>query len=143
MSRVRFRPHQAILVAAVIAFIGAIPVVFGPELPSDPATDPAGADTVRWWALPLLLIPVAVFVWALRAGTDADGDGLRLRAMFGSRRVPWSAVRELAADDRGRAVALLDSGHAVALPQVRAADLPRLVAASGRPLDEKTDDEDD
>jgi hypothetical protein len=138
MSRVRFRPHQAILVAAVIGFIGAVPLVFAPDLPSDPLADPAGSDTVRWWALPILLIPIAVFVWALRAGTDADADGIRLRAVFGTRRVPWTEVRELAADDRGRAVALLTSGHTVGLPQVRAADLPRLVAASGKPLDDET-----
>jgi Bacterial PH domain len=135
MSRVRFRPHQAILVAAVIVFISALPLVFGPDLPTDPAANPSGTDTVRWWLTPILLVPVALFVWVLRSGTDADGGGLTLRAIFSSRRVPWSAVRELSADDRGRAVALLEDGHAVPLPQVKLADLPRLVAASGRRIE--------
>ena len=138
MSRVRFRPHQAILVAAVVLFISALPLVFGPDVPTDPITDPSGTDTVRWWLTPILLVPVGVFVWALRSGTNADAEGLTLRAVFSSRRVPWSAVRELSADDRGRAVALLDDGHAIALPQVKGADLPRLVAASGKPLEPPT-----
>jgi PH (Pleckstrin Homology) domain-containing protein len=138
MQRVRFRPHQAILVAAVFGFIGALPLVFGPDSPTavlDPGR-PAGGSTVRWVLLPILLVPIAVFVWALRAGTDADSEGLRVRALFGQRRVPWREVRELAADPRGRGVALLTDGHAVTLPQVRAADLPRLVAASGRTIDD-------
>jgi hypothetical protein len=137
MSRVRFRPHQAILVAAFIGFVGAFPLVFGPDLPRDPITAGSGTDVVRWWALPILLVPIGIFLWALRSGTDADDRGITLRAVFGRRRIPWSAVRELAADDRGRAVALLDDGHAVSLPQVRAGDLPRLVAASGQSLDDR------
>jgi hypothetical protein len=135
MSRVRFRPHQAILVAAVIGFIGALPLVFGPDLPAEPVANQSGTDAIRWWLMPILLVPIAVFAWALRSGTDADGEGLKLRAVFGTRRVPWSAVRELAADDRGHAVALLEDGNAVTLPQVKLADLPRLVAASGRRIE--------
>jgi hypothetical protein len=137
MRRVRFRPHQAILVAALIGFIGALPIVFGPDVPSD-VIDPdrqAGGSSVRWLFAPILLIPILVVAWALRSGTDADAEGLRLRAVFGQRRIPWSEVRELATDPRGRAVALLTDGTAVALPQVRAADLPRLVAASGRTVE--------
>jgi hypothetical protein len=138
MRRVRFRPNQAILVAAVIALIGALPIVFGPDVPSavlDADRRAAGSD-VRWIFAPILLIPIAVFLWALRSGTDADAEGLRLRAVFGQRRIPWSEIRELAADPRGRAVALLTDGTAVTLSQVRAADLPRLIAASGRTIEE-------
>ena len=40
---VRFRHNQAILVAAVIAFIGALPLA-----------------TARWYLLPVLLVPLAV-----------------------------------------------------------------------------------
>ncbi len=49
----RVRKTGALLVAAVIAFVGAVPV--------------AGAG---WQYAPILLIPAAVFVWAWRAGTD-------------------------------------------------------------------------
>ncbi|MEU5525690.1 PH domain-containing protein [Micromonospora chersina] len=122
MSRadtVRFRYNQAILVAAIVAFIGALPLA-----------------TARWWLLWVLLIPLALGVWAWRAGTDADARELRLRALVGQRRVPWTRVAELAADARGRAVARLDDGETLVLPAVRAADLPRLVSATGQELPE-------
>ncbi|MEU9738673.1 PH domain-containing protein [Micromonospora chersina] len=122
MSRadnVRFRYNQAILVAAIVAFIGALPLA-----------------TARWWLLWVLLIPLALGVWVWRAGTDADARELRLRALVGQRRVPWTRVAELAADARGRAVARLDDGETLVLPAVRAADLPRLVSATGQELPE-------
>ncbi|MET7971169.1 PH domain-containing protein [Micromonospora sp. NPDC005305] len=122
MSRadtVRFRYNQAILVAALVAFLGALPLA-----------------TARWWLLWVLLVPLAVAVWAWRAGTDADARELRLRALVGQRRVPWARVAELAADPRGRAVARLDNGETLMLPAVRAADLPRLVSATGQELPE-------
>ncbi|MEO3924688.1 PH domain-containing protein [Micromonosporaceae bacterium B7E4] len=115
----RFRHSQAIWVAAVIAFLGALPLA-----------------TSRWYLLPLLLVPAAVGVWAWRAGTDADRAGVRIRALLGERRIAWSEIVELAPDPRGQAVALLRDGRTAALPAVRAADLPGLVAASGQPLGE-------
>ncbi|MFE9957056.1 PH domain-containing protein [Micromonospora sp. NPDC005299] len=122
MSRadtVRFRYNQAILVAALVALIGALPLA-----------------TARWWLLWVLLIPLAIAAWAWRAGTDADARELRLRALVGQRRVPWTRVAELAADPRGRAVARLDDGQTLLLPAVRAADLPRLISATGQELPE-------
>ncbi|MET8837979.1 PH domain-containing protein [Micromonospora sp. NPDC004540] len=122
MSRadtVRFRYNQAILVAAIVAFIGALPLA-----------------TARWWLVWVLLIPLAAGLWAWRAGTDADARELRLRALVGQRRVPWARVAELASDARGRAVARLDDGETLVLPAVRATDLPRLVSATGQELPE-------
>ena len=83
-SRLRFRHHQAIWVAAVIAFLGALPLA-----------------TARWYLTPLLLVPVTVGVWAWRAGTDADRGGVRIRALLGQRTIPWSEIVELAAGPRG------------------------------------------
>lgn len=114
---VRFRPNQAILVAAIVAFIGALPLA-----------------TARWWLLWVLLIPLAVGLWAWRSGTEADPRGLRLRALAGQRRIAWERVAELGADERGRAVVRLDDGERLVLPAVRAADLPRLIAATGQGL---------
>ncbi|MEH1053859.1 PH domain-containing protein [Micromonospora sp. CPCC 206171] len=114
---IRFRYNQAILVAAIVAFIGALPLA-----------------TAEWYLLPVLLIPLAVAVWAWRAGTDADRRELRLRALAGSRRIAWDRVVELTADPRGRAVARLDDGQEVMLPAVRDTDLPRLVSATGQHL---------
>ncbi|MFX0593550.1 PH domain-containing protein [Melissospora conviva] len=116
---VRIRHNQAIVAAAVIAFFGTMPL--------------AGA---RWYLLPLLLVPLAVIVWAWRAGTDADLDGLRVRALLGSSLLPWSRISEVAADERGRGLARLVDGTVVPLPAVRRSDLPAIAAASGNPLPE-------
>ncbi|MEO3769923.1 PH domain-containing protein [Micromonospora sp. B9E7] len=112
---VRFRHNQAILAAAVIAFIGALPLA-----------------SARSYLLPVLLVPLAVAVWAWRAGTDADARGLRVRALAGQRRIDWDQVVELVTDERGRAVARLDDGQQVTLPAVRGVDLPRLLSATGQ-----------
>jgi hypothetical protein len=112
---VRFRHHSAIAVAGIVAAIAAVPLA-----------------SAAWYLAPVILVPLAVAVWAWRAGTDASPGGLRVRALLGDRRVPWSAVSELAADPRGRAVARLTDGRMLPLPAVRAADLPRLLAASGQ-----------
>ncbi|MGC4793532.1 PH domain-containing protein [Micromonospora saelicesensis] len=114
---VRFRYNQAILVAAIIAFVGALPLA-----------------NARDYLLPVLLVPLAVAVWAWRAGTDADARELRIRALVGQRRIDWDQVLELTTDQRGRAVARLDDGRQVTLPAVRGTDLPQLVAATGQSL---------
>lgn len=116
-NTIRFRYNQAILAAAIIAFIGALPLA-----------------NARAYLLPVLLVPLAVGVWAWRAGTDADDRELRLRALAGQRRIGWDRVVELATDPRGRAVARLDDGQQVVLPAVRGSDLPRLVSATGQTL---------
>lgn len=108
----RVRKTGALLVAAVIAFVGAVPI--------------AGA---RWELTPILLIPAAVFAWAWRAGTDVYADELRVKALLGSTRVPWPRVTELAPDPRGRVSALLDNGHVIRLTGVTTDNLPRVLAA--------------
>ncbi|MGC5029433.1 PH domain-containing protein [Micromonospora sp. DT229] len=111
----RFRHHQALLVGAIIGTIGALPL--------------ASASA---YLLPVLLVPLAVGVWAWRAGTDADRHGLRLRALVGDRRIRWDQIVELGGDTRGRAVAQLADGSRLVLPAVRQRDLPLLVAAAGQ-----------
>lgn len=111
----RFRYSSAVTVAALISAI-------------------SGISLATWapYLLPVLVVPLAVALWSWRAGTDADTEGLTVRAALGSRRVPWSSVSGLVPDARGRVSAQLTSGMAVALPAVTTADLPRLVAASGQ-----------
>jgi hypothetical protein len=113
----RVRKTGALLVAAVIAFVSAVPV--------------AGA---RWALTPILLIPAAVFVWAWRAGTDVYADELRVKALFGSTRVPWPQITELAPDPRGQVSALLDNGHVIRLTGVTTDNLPRVLAAGKQEL---------
>ncbi|UWZ55978.1 PH domain-containing protein [Dactylosporangium aurantiacum] len=110
---VRFRRSAALAVAAGIATVGAVPLLAG------------GA-----WFLPVLLVPIAIAVWAWRAGTDVDGDGFTVRALLGSRRVPWAAVDGLVAQD-GAVQARLANGHFVRLDAVRPADLERVTAFAG------------
>jgi hypothetical protein len=105
----RFRPHGAVAIAGLIALIGAIPLA-----------------SAGWYYLPVLVVPLVVVVWALRAGTDVGPDGLRVRALIGARRIEWSEVSELGADRRGRALARLTNGQVVPLTSVRDRDLPRL-----------------
>lgn len=119
----RVRRSGALVIAAVIAFVSAVPF--------------AGA---KWELAPLLLIPLAVIVWAWRAGTDVTRDGLRVRALFGTTDVQWSRVIELAPDGNGRISALLNDGHALALTGVTTENLPAVLAAGGQ--DVKTTDED-
>jgi len=118
---IRFRHNQAILAAAIVAFLGALPLA-----------------TARWWLFWVLLVPLAVAVWAWRAGTDANSRELRLRALAGQRRIAWERVAELSADGRGRGVVRLDDGELLVLPAVHARDLPRLVSATGQQLSDAT-----
>jgi hypothetical protein len=115
---VRFRHNAAITIAGIVAFIGALPLA-----------------TSRVYLLPLLLAPLAVAVWGWRAGTDADAAGVRLRALLGSRSVGWDRIAGLAPSPDGAVHAVLAEGGLLRLPAVAPADLPRLVAASGRELE--------
>jgi hypothetical protein len=114
----RVRKSGALVVAALIAFVGTAPF--------------AGA---RWQLAPIMLIPLAILIWALRAGTDVGPGGLRVRALFGSTDIPWSRVDQLAPDPRGQVSALLTDGKAIRLTGVTTANLPAVLAAGGQELD--------
>lgn len=104
------------LVAAAVAACGTIP-----------------AAASGWYLAWLPLPPLLVLIWGIRSGTDADARGVTVRAALGSRRTPWSEIVAFDAPERGGyAVAVLASGARLRLPGVHAADLPTLVAASGR-----------
>ncbi|BCJ72710.1 PH domain-containing protein [Catellatospora bangladeshensis] len=113
----RFRHPAAASVAALIAALGGIPL----------------AAQGGFWPL-VLVVPVAVAIWAWRAGTDVNPNGLRVRALLGSRIVLWPEVSELRADGDKRVVAVLTDGSALPLTAVRPADLPKLVSAAGQSL---------
>jgi hypothetical protein len=116
-DRVKFRRSSAITVAAIITMIAGL--------------------SLATWAPPLLVllvIPFAVAVWSWRSGTDADAAGLRVKALVGARRVPWSDVSGLVTDTRGHVSAQLTSGRQLSLPGVAREDIPRLVGAAGQDL---------
>jgi hypothetical protein len=112
----RVRKSGALLIAAVIALIGTVPL----------------ASAAGWALSPVLLIPLVAIVWAWRAGTDVFPDRLRVRALFGSTEVLWTDVAELAPDPRGRVSALLANGNVLRLTGVTRANLPAVLAAAGQ-----------
>ena len=114
----RIRRSGALVIAALIAFVGTVPL--------------AGA---RWALTPLLLIPLLAMIWAWRAGTDVYPDALRVRALFGSTTVPWSRITELAPDQRGRVSALLDNGNVIRLTGVTTENLPAVLAVNEQKID--------
>jgi hypothetical protein len=113
----RIRRSGALLVAALIAFVGTLPLA-----------------SVGWAYAPLLLLPLFAGVWAFRAGTDVYPDRLRVRALFGSTVVPWSRVIELAPDQQDRVAALLDNGNVIRLTGVNRGNLPAVLAAGNQAL---------
>lgn len=113
----RVRRSGALLIAALIALVGTVPL--------------AGA---RLALTPVLLIPLLALVWAWRAGTDVYPDTLKVRALFGSTTVPWSRVAELAPDRSGRVSALLDNGNVIRLTGVTRDNIGAVIAASGHRL---------
>ena len=113
----RVRKSGALVVAALIAFVGTVPF--------------AGSS---WQLTPVILIPLAILLWVVRAGTDAGPGGLRVRALFGSTDIPWSRIDQLAPDRRGRVSALLTDGKVIRLTGVTTANLPAVIAAGGHEL---------
>jgi Bacterial PH domain len=132
----RFRYHSALALTAVLATLAATSLLYEGTLAIGEIAEGARGTLVVLKSLLVLvpLIPLAVAVWAWRAGTDANEYGIRVRALLGRKVVPWTEVTALVPDHRGRALATLRNGHALHLTAVRAADLPRLVQASGKPM---------
>ena len=113
-ERAVFRIPPLAILGAVLLAVCATPVAFG----------------APWFWL-VYLLPVAVVVWVLRVRTTVDEEGLTVRRLVGSRRVPWSEIRSLHLRDKGGVRAVLTDGAELPLPSVRVRDLPQLAAASG------------
>ncbi len=113
----RVRKSGALLVAALIALVGAVPLA-----------------SIRWELTPVLLVPLAAALWAWRAGTDVFADRLKVRALVGSTEIAWSRVAEMAPDTRGRVSALLDNGNVIRLTGVTRANLPAVLTAGGQQI---------
>lgn len=88
--------------------------------------------------LVLYLLPLGVVAWLLRTRTVAGADSLVVHRLLRTRRVPWSEVEGLRLEERSWVRAVLGSGEEVALPAVRARDLPVLAAVSGGRIDDPT-----
>jgi len=111
---VRIRPSAAALPVVVVLTLCVIPLA-----------------TASPWLLVLLAVPVLALAWVLRAGVDVDPGGVTVRALLGSRRIPWSDVVGLQAGPRGDLWLVLAGGRRLRLPTARARHLPLIAAASG------------
>jgi hypothetical protein len=113
----KFRHNTAVPLAAFVALIGASAVAFQ-----------------RWWLLPILLVPLVLIWWGLRAGVDVDADSLRVRGLVGTRTLAWSDVTGFRLV-KGRVHATLANGYELPLPAVTPAEVPALIEASGQTLE--------
>jgi hypothetical protein len=126
--------------AVVFLLFGALVVAFGDNHPhgledSNSGSGFAGFDTGP--QLLVLLVPVLAAVFIARTATIVSADGLRVRALFGSRNLPWDVVRGISVSGRG-VYAVLDDG-AVRLPCVRIAHLGPISRLSAGRLPEIED----
>jgi hypothetical protein len=110
-----FRKPAALAITALLALIGSVSLA-----------------SQGGWLVLVPLIPLAVAIWAWRAGTDVNTYGIRVRALLGSRVVSWDDVEALVPDQRGGVVAVLTNDTALRLTAVKETDLPRILAASGK-----------
>lgn len=118
-SRLVFRVPGVAVLAALLLALCATPFAFGaPGLYA------------------IYLVPIAVIVWVLRTRTIADGEGLAVRRLFGSRILPWSSLKGLRLTKRAEVRAVLTDDTEVALPAVRPRHLSALALVSGGRLDD-------
>jgi len=115
MSRsVRLQMNRIALVPAVMAVVCALPLA-----------------TASPWLLFLLLVPAAWISYVMRSGVDVDDEGMVVRALFGSVRIPWQRITGVLIGQRQELAVTTVEGRTVRLPNLRARDLPRLYEATG------------
>jgi hypothetical protein len=87
---------------------------------------------VQTWPVtaPLLIIPVLLSALIVRLRTQADGSGVTVRTLLGSRSVRWEDIDGLRFNRGSWGRAQLKSGGQVRLPAVTFATLPQLTKAS-------------
>ena len=81
--------------------------------------------------LVLLLLPLVAAAWVLRVGVDVGDDGVTVHSLAGRRWVGWAELAGIRVGERGNLWLVTTRGTEVALPVLRARDLPRLAALSG------------
>jgi hypothetical protein len=79
----------------------------------------------------LYLFPIAAAVWIMRTRTTATPEGLTVQTVFGHKGLPWSQLRGLSLSGGAKVKAVTVDGTEVALPAVRARNLPVLSLISG------------
>ena len=130
-------PRTSYLLVLFVAF-GTVPLAFtAANFHFDGTGASQGAPAVYGWQLVLLTLPLLALVYIARTATFVDATGIRVRALFGSRQMPWTAIRGLSTDKRTVYAVLADG--AVRLPCVHVNTLAALARASGGHLPEIAD----
>lgn len=132
-------PRTAYL-AVVFLFIGAMVIAFGDNHPHGLQDGESGSGFAGFAIGPqavVLLLPIAAAVFIARTATVVSADGLRARALFGSRDLPWDTVRGLTVE--GSAVYAVVADGVVRLPCVRIAHLGPISRLSAGRLPELPD----
>ncbi len=111
---VRLSMNRMALVPGVVAVVCALPLA-----------------TASPYLLFVLLAPAAWITYVLRSGVDVDDEGLIVRALFGSVRIPWGRISGVLIGQRQELSVATVGGGAIRLPNLRAGDLPRLYEATG------------
>ena len=131
-------PRTSYLVV-VFLFFAAFAVGFG-DSDSHGLRDSASGDGAGLHVGPqtlVFLVPVLVAIFIARTATVVSADGLRVRALFGSRMLRWDEIRGLTVS--GRAVYAVVDGGALRLPCVRIAHLGPISRLSNGRLPELPD----
>ena len=129
-------PRSAYLIVLFV-LLGVIPLALvdaSDQGEIDPTTHFGSAGLAVGPRLALLVIPVLVAFFIARTATFVDSDGIRVRALFGSRAFSWDEIRGLSVIER--AVYAIVSGGSVRLPCARIAHLHAISEASGGRLPE-------
>jgi hypothetical protein len=136
-ARVFRLPALAYIVVLLLLF-GSIPLAFTvSSFHFDAKGGEQGAPPVVGWQTLFLLLPALAAVFIRRTATIVDTGGIRVRALFGSRRLPWDELRGLSVT--GTTVYAVLADGSVRLPCVRVADLAEVSRASGGRLPEIAD----
>lgn len=110
---VRLQMNRISLVPAVVAVVCALPLA-----------------TASPWLLFVLLVPAAWITYVVRSGVDIDADGVVIRALFGSLRVPWARITGVLVGNRRELSLATTEGSTIRLPNLGVRDLTRIYAAS-------------
>ena len=122
-------PRSAYLAVLFLLFCVA-PLAFAAGGASD-------GETAITWRVSLLVLPLLAAVFIARTATFVSASGVRVRAAFGSRTMPWDSLDGLSVT--GRAVYAVQPDGSVRLPCVRTTDLSAIARVSGGRLPEVRD----
>ena len=111
---VRLSMNRMALVPGMVAVVCALPLA-----------------TASSYLLFVLLAPAAWITYVLRSGVDVDDEGLIVRAVFGSVRIPWARITGVLIGKRHEVSVTTVEGGAIRLPNLRTRDLARLHAGTG------------